>query len=138
MDFGDFVVCSLFVIAIATGVHLYKDYKDYKAWKSAPIIIVEATLLNQDYQPSTLKTHCTPVFHGGHNSYCNGQSHYHSGGMSMAVRTTGHDKIYTTIWDCGQYGRCICDDEKVFRKAKSKSKLKIKYLFDEVRIYGIV
>lgn len=54
-----------------------------------------------------------------------------------STRTRNHG-VYCTVWDCGQYGICSCGEKEVFRRALPESKLKIKYLYNDVRVYGVV
>ena len=44
---------------------------------------------------------------------------------------------YVTVWDCGEYGRLVADDEYIFRFAKDISTLILKKKNEEVRIIGI-
>jgi hypothetical protein len=46
--------------------------------------------------------------------------------------------VYCTVWDCGAYGICTCDKKEIFRKALPISKLKVKCLYDDIRIYEII
>jgi len=44
---------------------------------------------------------------------------------------------YTTIWNCGPYGRVVCENEQVFKEAKDESILLIKVWDKDVLIVGI-
>lgn len=125
-SFMEFVMDYMLAIGIAIVLFLAAWLLAYEViFCCGPDIYVECTLLNNDYHPSTQRTHIAPIISS-------------SGKMSTAVYTTGNPKSYTTVWDCGEYGRLVCTNKKVYQYAKDKSTLIIKHTSYETRIMGIV
>lgn len=93
-------------------------------WHHAVAFKQDAKLLTSSHKASTLETHAVPTV--GAN-----------GTVGVGVVTTGDSECYTTIWECGKYGRLVSDDQNVFEYAKPKSILWLKKLDNEVRIDGI-
>ena len=115
-----FLVVGLVIFGVVVvGGWIYTEMH----WSSLPTIEQRATLENCNFRPSTLKNHITPIFSG-------------NGKMHMAVTATGHEDIYTTVWNCGPYGRITCDEEEVFRYAQEEATLLIKVWNEHVRIVG--
>lgn len=112
-------ICILFMIFYIVG----SAYVEIQFYRAIPFKC-EATLIRNDYIASTRSTHVAPIFST-------------NGKTSMAVYSTGHSEIFTTIWDCGKYGNIVSDSEHIFRYAKAKSILLLKELGSEIRIYDI-
>lgn len=131
MTFDDFLAFIALIGALIVGLLVIVLIwfsilwiKNEIAFYRAPSFPVRATLLSQDFIPSTRQTHVAPVFSG-------------KGRMSMAVYSTGHSERYTTMWDCGKYGRLTSDQERVFRFAQEESVLLLKQVGNETRIWDI-
>jgi hypothetical protein len=121
-DLFPFIVLSVGGSAIIFVVSLV-FYEAYM-WTLVPQFECPATLINDQYHPSTLQSHMAPTMGS-------------SGRMSTTFYTTGSSESYITVWDCGKYGRLRSDNEKVYRWAQPESVLYLKQLDDDVRIVGI-
>lgn len=109
-------VSFLVAAGIGCGIDEYK-------WHVTPSFKIMAHLLSSSHKASTLETHAVPVVTGK--------------GVGMGVVTTGESEKFTTIWECGKYGRLVADDEVIFQYAKPISELWIKCRDKECRIDGI-
>lgn len=119
-------IIKSFIAILCMGMIVYyliEGTADSRAFKKLNPIEVESTLIEINYLPSTKTGNLAPIFHGGD--------------ISMAYYSTGHTGKYTTIWNCGKYGRIICDKEDVYRYAKEKSILYIKSNHYKTEIVGI-
>ena len=114
---------GLVIIGLIGWVLVECVYECY-VWANVPQFEHHATLLSDQYNPSTLSSHVAPTFNG-------------EGGISFTYYSTGHGESYITIWDCGCYGRLKCDKQEVFQYAKPKSILYLKKLNNDIRIVGI-
>lgn len=92
-------------------------------WSNAKEFTKKCRLLKILHEDSTEESQAVPVFTGN--------------GVGVGVATSGHSESYTTVWDCGEYGRLVSDDKEVFRWAKPESILYLKTLDSECRIEGI-
>ena len=125
---GEYLICFFAWLAslglcflLFAGAHsLFKEIE----WMNCEKFTWEATLVSGNFQPSTVKTNTVPIVSS-------------NGNLSFGVLTTGESEKYITVWDCGKYGRIVCEDEKVFRFAKPRSMLVVKQLDDELRIVDI-
>lgn len=124
MERYEIIFVGLFALLILIPIAvIYQAVRIEAQWDSIPVIECDATLVSDIFLPSTESAHFTPLFSGG--------------GMSSAMITTGHGERYSTVWDCGRYGRISCDDNTVYRYATDKAVLYIKVWDEEVRITGI-
>jgi len=86
-------------------------------------MVDECTLISYSHQPSTLRTNVAPIV--GSN-----------GNVSCAVYTTGHTENFTTLWDCGKFGRVTSQDKKLFQFGKPRMVLLIRHSSYDTRIVG--
>ena len=112
------IATTTFFIFCILGV--YTEIEFY----NAPAFEQESILLSQDFTPSTRTTNTAWAFNG-------------KTGATPIFYSSGSREKHTTIWECGEYGRLICNEEIVFRYAKPKSILLLKKVDDEVRIWDI-
>lgn len=112
------IVTLLIILGIGLLINHEIDFFNAEPFKQ------ECILLCHDYSPSTKKTRLQPVIGL-------------KGKVSFVAHTTGHPEIYTTVWDCGEYGRLISKDRYIFQYAQEKSVLLLKKVDKEVRIYDI-
>ncbi len=125
MDIGEKVFFSLVGLVVFGGLALLLGCAwDEIKFHSQEQFECKATLIQNDYRPSTLRTHTTPIFSS-------------KGGMHMAVHTSGRSEKYITMWHCEGYGNLVSMKEKVFRLAQPSSILYLKKYNDDVRIVGI-
>lgn len=112
---------SLFLIFCVFVLALYAVQEFF--YLDVPVVKVKSTLISHGFSPSTLKTHVAPIIGPD--------------GTSCAIYTTGDSEKTITIWDCGKYGRLICDDKRVYQYAKPDSTLMIRHSEYATRIVGI-
>lgn len=125
VSYAIFIGLMLLVGIIIVGSIVGSLYDRY-LWNCAKEVHVQCTLLKASHSDSTLETHSVPTVTS-------------NGDVGVGVVTTGDDESYTTIWDCGEYGRLVTDDEDVFRWAKKSSTLIILLRSDgQAQIGGII
>jgi len=123
IDWGDwaikFLVVGVVLFFVWMGFYFFKQEWD---WNNAKIEQLPATLLSQQYNPSTQTTDLVPV--------------YTSKGFGMGVSSSGDPESYITLWDTKE-GRLKVNNKEVWRYAKPESILLITRLNDEFRVVGI-
>jgi hypothetical protein len=112
-------VCLIFICII--GV----DYgtKEYD-FNQLPIHQVECQLISHSYSPNTSKIRIVPIFSSNGNYF-------------TSVCTTGDYEKKITEWQCGEYGRLICDNVEIYRFAREESVLYIRSNSYDTRVVGI-
>lgn len=125
---GDYVlgvlawVLTLLIVAIIV-IGICSLGKEYLWYQTEPFEH-NATLLSLGHKSSTQKTSIVNTV-GANGTF----------GVGSVV--TGEPEKFVTVWDCGEYGRLIADDEEIFRWAKPESTLLLKKRGNEVKIWRI-
>lgn len=114
---------SIFFILVASiviGACIHNENE----WNKIPVTEARCDLVSQNFYESTLESHSAPVMTT-------------NGSFGVAVTHSGYPEQRTTIWNCGKFGTIISNSDNIFRWAKPKSILLIKFGKYDHRIVGI-
>lgn len=118
-----FIVVIVILVVLLLIAWIVGKLHERRRWSLAVPFEIKAKLLSSQYGPDT--SQAIPVVVATSN------------GAGVGVGVTGNGEEYITVWDCGKYGRIICDKKDVFRWAKPESTLIMKQVGEEVGIVGI-
>lgn len=122
-----FSICLLFALFMCffSFNYIEKSNEEILAAKQ----IINCKLLSKNYKGSTLATNAVPMVGMSFNGSLN---------TGVGFATTGSGKEFITIFDCGDRGTIVSNNENIFRLASDgENSLEISFYDNKYKIFSV-